>query len=314
MKIILLRNNISDQATLDKGITSVKNFALTIGLTLDFTQVTTTKQFTSVPFTNGMDVNSGFQITPQEVFDEAKRLGYIFNPDNIACLVFDSSKIIPSPTNPIDNGVIIQLPMNWYASYPDVFAEFLLHEICHYSATLNSIPDLTHKKYDPMWNSQWGQKSNIDYYLFLLKPFVKPTSPVAPFKPDVTITRQSDNGIETLGILRTTDGKFGCDTIERSWKNNQINISAIPKGNYTCQWKFMLRQLRYRYQVMNVPNRSGIFLHQMNYWWNSAGCIGLGSLPKDINSDGQIDIQNTVLITTAFENYMQKKDFQLTVC
>ncbi len=36
-------------------------------------------------------------------------------------------------------------------------------------------------KYDPMWNHQFDQKSNIAYYLFLLKRFI-PQVPTEPYK------------------------------------------------------------------------------------------------------------------------------------
>ena len=35
-------------------------------------------------------------------------------------------------------------------------------------------PDLTHKKYDPMWNGRFNQVSNIDYYLYLISTLTKP--------------------------------------------------------------------------------------------------------------------------------------------
>lgn len=318
MKILLLKNNITDPATLANGIIAVKNYASTIGLTLDFTEVETTKQFTSVSFSNAPNTEgyvSGVEITPQEVFDEAKRLGYVFSPENIVCIVFDSSKIIPPPTNPIDNGVVIQIPCNWYATFPDVFALYFLHELCHYSASLNNIPDLTHNFYSSPFAQVPG--GTIPYYLSLLKPFVKPSqapiTPVVEFKPDVVITRLWDNSFEIFGQLRTVDGKFGCDSLERSWKNNQVNISAIPTGNYVCKWSFMWRQLRYRYQLQNVKGRSGIFFHSGNYYFDSAGCIILGSMPQDINHDGQTDLVNSGLITTAFENYMKKLPFNLQI-
>ena len=140
-----------------------------------------------------------------------------------------------------------------------------------------------------------------------------PTPPPSPIIPGVTLVRNVDNGTETLGTLTTNDNQFQCRTLERPWKNNQTNISCIPKGTYIVSWRFMLRELRYRYQVLNVPNRSGIFFHIGNFFFNSAGCILLGSLPQDINYDKQIDLQNSTLITTAFENKMGKKDFLLTI-
>src|ERR1035437_2912177 len=42
-----------------------------------------------------------------------------------------------------------------------------------------------------------------------------------------TLTRNSDNGVETLGTLQLNN--FTCKTLERPNKNNQPNISCIPK-------------------------------------------------------------------------------------
>lgn len=143
-------------------------------------------------------------------------------------------------------------------------------------------------------------------------PTVLPPAP-HPILPSVTLVRNVDNGIETLGTLTTDDNQFQCRTLERSWKNNQTNISCIPKGTYIVSWRFMLRELKYRYQVLNVPKRTGIFFHLGNFFFNSAGCILLGSLPQDINSDKQLDLINSGSITTSFETKMGKKDFILTI-
>ena len=131
--------------------------------------------------------------------------------------------------------------------------------------------------------------------------------------PTVKITRTSDNGVETLGLLRTDDGQFGCDTLELPNKANQQNISCIPKGTYTCKWTFMLSELAYHYQLQNVVGRSGIFIHAGNYFFNSKGCIILGSVPKDINNDKQIDLQFSKLILSAFETKLGKRPFTLII-
>ncbi len=144
-------------------------------------------------------------------------------------------------------------------------------------------------------------------------PVPKPT-PVPPqILPTVTLTRNTDNGVETLGTLTTGDNQFQCRTLERSWLNNQTNISCIPKGTYIVSWKFKLNEFRYRYQIMNVPKRTGIFMHVGDFFFNSAGCILMGSLPQDINSDKQLDLINSTSITTSFEAKMGKKDFILTI-
>lgn len=317
LKILLLKNNIIDNDTLQKGITLVKQYASTIGLTLDFTQVDTPKQFTSVPFINGMDTGSGYQITPQEVFDEAKRLGYVFSPDNIAVVVFDSTKIIPNPTNPIDNGVIIQIPQNWYGAdnlsltteeKTRAFCLYFFHELCHYDAVLNNVPDLTHKQFDTQWNGQFNQKSNIDYYLFLLKRFIV-NQPVTT--PIVTLHRFSDDGIQALGDL--TYGTFSCKTLERPWKNNERNISCIPKGTYNVKWSYSWKFMKYTYEILNVPNRSGIRIHSANYFFDLLGCITLGTGYSDLNHDAWADIINSKITVNKLENLLKKQPFTLII-
>jgi hypothetical protein len=125
------------------------------------------------------------------------------------------------------------------------------------------------------------------------------------------ITRGTDDGIQTMGILSI--GGFNCKTLERSWKNNQTNISSIPKGTYTCKYVFWLRKLKYTYELQNVTGRSGIKIHSGNYFFDTAGCILLGDSYGDINKDGELDILNSTVTIKKFEQLMGKKDFQLTI-
>lgn len=147
----------------------------------------------------------------------------------------------------------------------------------------------------------------------LLAPYMSLLGATSPIQPSFTLTRLSDNGRQTLGQLRADDGSFGCDTLELSYQGNLKNISAIPKGTYTCKWSFMFKDLAYHYLLMNIPNRTGIFIHAGNFFFNTEGCILLGSAPKDINGDKQIDLQNSRLILSAFEKKVQGKDFTLKI-
>ena len=304
MKIFLLKQGITDDTTLQQGISFVISKCASIGFPLEFTQTVTTKQFTSVPFNNETNSN-GYEVNPTEIFQEAKLQGYQPTLDSICALAYNWNTIKPQPTNPADNGQVIQLPENWYNGNADVMCEFFLHELCHYLFSAVNLPDVVHA-YPPAF----GQKSRTDYYLWLLTtledPFNALLNPATPIKPNVTITRLYSDKVETQGILRVPDNSFGCDTLE--------NLSAqIPNGTYVCKWKFMLRQLTYHYQLQNVKGRSGIFIHSLNYWWQSIGCIGIGSLPKDLNSDGENDLQNSKLILNAFEQKFNKRDFTLLI-
>lgn len=127
------------------------------------------------------------------------------------------------------------------------------------------------------------------------------------------LTRTNDDGKQTKGTLRSKDGIWGRFTLERPWKNNQTNISCIPKGEYLVKWTFSYRFLRYTYQVMNVPGRSGIRFHKGNFFFNVEGCILLGSGYSDINHDGEVDIINSTQTMKEFEILMGQEDFHLTI-
>ncbi len=148
--------------------------------------------------------------------------------------------------------------------------------------------------------------SNFGIAWTRLAPFIKQYTPIA-----ATLTRMQGDSNETLGELVIND--FKCKTIERAWKMNQSNISCIPVGTYTCKWKFMLRKLTWHYQVMDIPGRTGIFFHPMNYWYDSNGCIGLGSAYQDLNKDKELDIINSTVTIKAFEKLLNKQDFTLTI-
>lgn len=127
----------------------------------------------------------------------------------------------------------------------------------------------------------------------------------------VTLTRTNDDGKETRGTL-TTDA-FSCVTLERPWIDNHINISSIPIGTYQCAWAFMRTLNEWHYQVVNVPNRTGIFFHEMNYVSQVEGCIGIGASFADINQDGELDATNSRATLTQFETLMDHKPFLLTI-
>lgn len=155
--------------------------------------------------------------------------------------------------------------------------------------------------------------SNFGQQWTLLQPWIASINLIVKTLPQVTITRTNHYTKEIMGQLRTNDGKFGCDSLELCYLNNQQNISAIPPGKYLCQWKFKLNSLAYHYELQNVPNRTGIFIHAGNFFSNSEGCILLGNSPQDINKDGSLDLINSNLMISAFENYMKKVDFELTI-
>lgn len=141
----------------------------------------------------------------------------------------------------------------------------------------------------------------------LLQSWLNPTNPT------VTITRNSDNGTETIGTLvaQNNGATFTCNTLELPWKNNQHDISCIPSGTYICKWKSFHNT--FHYELQNVQNRTGIFVHNGNFYKDSLGCIIIGAKAIDLNGDGQLDVNNSVITLNALETFLSHKDFTLTI-
>ncbi len=131
-----------------------------------------------------------------------------------------------------------------------------------------------------------------------------------------TVFRKSGNEKQTNGIIQY--GEYSAYSLERGWNNNQHGISCIPAGTYDCQWSFMPSHNKYHYQIMNVPDRDGIFIHSINFAGDLRGCVAIGNDVRDLNGDGEIDLVGSRDAITAFEKYMQdesgkQEDFKLTV-
>lgn len=70
-------------------------------------------------------------------------------------------------------------------------------------------------------------------------------------------------------------------TLELPWKGNQRRISCIPDGEYSCQITKGRKTsggmfVPTTYEVLNVPDRSGILFHVGNTASDSEGCILIG--------------------------------------
>lgn len=78
----------------------------------------------------------------------------------------------------------------------------------------------------------------------------------------------------TLGIL-FVKGAYFCDTLELPWKENKRQISSIPNGTYSVQWRKddVFPEVL---ELLNVPDRSGILIHSGNTTSDIQGCILVG--------------------------------------
>lgn len=111
-------------------------------------------------------------------------------------------------------------------------------------------------------------------------------------------TAQSDKG--TFGVL-VIDNKPVCVTCEDPWNNNQRQISCIPTGVYDCV-KFNGSKYKNVWQVLNVPNRDAILIHNGNDIRDTQGCILVGQgffqyegNPAITNSRATLDLLRATL-------------------
>lgn len=311
MKIEILVNGVKNIPAMKQGLDKAIALCATLPLSLDISYTNIDKVFDSQALHTDVVAN-GFGINPTEILNCATT-----KPD-LVVLISSYTKIKPfnfSTTNPINpctydldqttlnNTLVMEICCEWYNDFPDVLTQFFLHELshCRYYQTGNR-PDLTHYQYA---SSLYSQKNPIDYYLYLIKQNMPQPLPV------VTLTRNVDNGVETLGTL--TYNNFTCRTLERPYKGNTPNISAVPKGSYLCKYTFSLRLLRYTYELQNVPNRSGIRIHTANYFSQLLGCIALGTDLSDINKDNQLDVINSKFAVSQFEGLLNRQPFTLQI-
>lgn len=131
----------------------------------------------------------------------------------------------------------------------------------------------------------------------------------------VTLRRNNDDGIQTLGTLTfpVDIAQFNCKTLEKPWVLNANNVSCIPKGTYIVKWTFSPKFLKYTYEVQGVLNRTGIRIHGGNFFYDIKGCILLGDSYGDINKDGHVDILNSKITLKKFEEALGRQTFTLQI-
>lgn len=274
---------------------------------------------------HGVDLHFIFEKSDIKSLYVDKGFMYGATPDPTCDVTFVVYKFTKFPTtrSHYDKGVVYLIS----AEYDDTVGITKLaipHEIMHYlvdavnkkGAKVRDVMDTyfmnTEKDFenvDSNFSTQWR----------LLAPYMgllEATKPLEPtLSPTATITRETSTAHETLGVLTATNGikKFKCETLELPWLENKRMVSCIPKGIYQVKKVFWPRKLAYFYQVQNVPGRSGIFIHEGNFFFNYEGCIGLGQTRAKLNSDTEIDITNTVSTIKAFNTFMENKPFILTI-
>ncbi len=131
-----------------------------------------------------------------------------------------------------------------------------------------------------------------------------------------SIFRQPDDGKETQGTI--VYGEHTDCTLERPWKDNQHGISCIPANTYLCVWAYMPSHKKWHYQITDVPDRDAVFIHSVNFVGDLRGCVAVGTEPRDINADGEIDLAGSRVALDRLEKYMRdengnQENFMLTI-
>ncbi len=230
MDITILESNITDTNTVDQGLgialTAVESF-----LKVNIKTQKTDYAFTNVPYQNPT-IGRGYCVDPNQI------LSLVDGTSDGAFLLFDASKVAGTTYNPLctylkkGNTAPLQMCCQWYVTYPNVFAQYFLHELCHLMYFLLGIgdQDITHLLTDggmqakyPQLYDQFKEKQAIDYYAYLINSLMPAwntykagktkmqTLKINSFGPDV-VTLQ--NNLIALGFHIKADGKFGPATQE----------------------------------------------------------------------------------------------------
>jgi uncharacterized protein YcbK (DUF882 family) len=230
MKVKIFTQNLTnDELSLVKeAMTKVKNYLPQ----LEFFYKTTTKKFTSLPFTN--NVAKGYVLNNSEILSLAD------GTEDIVLLIYDATKVIPSPTNPSTNPIKkgncipISIHKQWYNGDIETLVIYFLHELSHAEAYRYGKVDNTENFY----TSQFAQSNDtpmIRYYLSLLKEIWK-TQPVIQPTPTMKykyFTEKEVKGLkpELVQLLDKIRGECGFPFVINSGfrtieENNKLKDSV----------------------------------------------------------------------------------------
>lgn len=243
MKITNLKNNITDSLTYNAGISVTKSLLKSISFPVEMTEKTTDKGFSAEYIDNS--TGKGNFIIGEQILAE------VDGSEDIAFLIFSNEGMNPQPLKPFHNNMkkgkatACQMCEQWYGvpsgSYPQVFADFYLHEMCHamYFLLGKGNEDITHYQGN---YPEWANKQNSEWYLHLILTLVPAWNAyssgiiIAPrtlkqgMKGDDVKQLQIDlNQITKPSIPLVVDGDFGGKTF---WavKSFQTKYGLVSDG------------------------------------------------------------------------------------
>jgi hypothetical protein len=125
------------------------------------------------------------------------------------------------------------------------------------------------------------------------------------------VDRYSPEEKQTIGnffLLQDNDTVIHrWDSLEPPWLNNQRRISCIPTGFHKAR-KHNSPRFGSCLWLQDVPNRSEILVHKLNFFKDTLGCIGIGRFLKDLNNDGLMDITDSAKSMEELLSYLKDID------
>lgn len=132
----------------------------------------------------------------------------------------------------------------------------------------------------------------------------------------IIIDRFQEEEKQTLGELRLKDKHgeviFECYTLELPWRDNERNVSRIPKGEYLAS-QHVSSKFGDCIWIQNVPNRSEILIHKGNFHDDTLGCILVGEDIADIDGDGYRDVTNSTETINKMLSFIEKDLFTVHI-
>lgn len=110
------------------------------------------------------------------------------------------------------------------------------------------------------------------------------------------------------------DNKPVCCTLEPPWLDNKKRVSCIPAGVYQCErckvtrYRISGRQILNAWEVLGVPDRTGILIHTGNWKSDTEGCVIVGT-----KFSGESIIASASAHQRWLECVKDVQEFQLTV-
>lgn len=133
----------------------------------------------------------------------------------------------------------------------------------------------------------------------------------------VTLTRTDSDDQGTVGYWALPDLTLAC--LELPWRDNAPSVSCIPPGEYDVVWTRSTRFDQMMYEILNVPDRTGVRIHggtfagdkSLGFKSHSDGCPLTGISHTRIN--GQRAVTEGLRARQLFDATLRKKPFRLRI-